>query len=185
MSLRWLFALVGVVAALAGTALWLATRPASPSPVAIDKAPSALWAASFRDVNGGARALGEYQGRVLVLNFWATWCAPCREEMPGFQRLQTKWPTVQFVGLSAEDAGKVAAFARNLGITYPLWVGGDEVAELSKRLGNRAGVLPHTVVFDAAGKAVASKVGAYNEGELEGILMQMTSNVGKNGANGG
>jgi thiol-disulfide isomerase/thioredoxin len=185
LSLRWLFALVGVVAALAGTALWLATRPASPSPVAIDKAPPALWAASFRDVNGGARALGEYQGRVMVLNFWATWCAPCREEMPGFQRLQAKWPAVRFVGLSAEDAGRVAAFARNLGITYPLWVGGDEVGELSKRLGNTAGVLPHTVVFDASGKAVASKVGAYSHAELEGILLRMTPNVAESATNGG
>ena len=183
MSLRWLFALVGLVAALAGTALWLATRPAREAPAAVEKAPSALWAASFRDVNGRQRALGEYQGRVLVVNFWATWCAPCREEMPGFQRLQAKWPAVRFVGLSAEDEGRVAAFARSLGITYPLWVGGDEVGELSKRLGNRAGVLPHTVVFDPGGQVVSAKVGAYGEVELDGILSKIAPNVGEKAAN--
>ena len=181
MSLRWLFTLVGVLAALAGTALWVATRPSRDAAVVVEAAPAALWAASFRDVDGRNRALGEFQGRVLVLNFWATWCAPCREEMPGFQRLQAKWParSVQFVGLSAEDASKVAGFGRSLGITYPLWVGGDEVGELSRRLGNRGGVLPHTVVFDGVGKVIAAKVGAYNEAELEAILLRLPLNIGE------
>ena len=179
MSLRWLFALVGVVAALAGTALWVATRPSKATTISVDMAPAAVWAATFRDNEGRSRALGEYQGRVLVLNFWATWCAPCREEMPGFQRLQAKWParSVQFVGLSAEEAGKVAGFARSLGISYPLWVGGDEVGELSKRLGNRAGVLPFTVVFEPSGRVVAAKVGAYREAELDAILRQLAPNA--------
>ena len=179
MSLRWLFALVGVLAALAGTALWLAARPSKATVAAVETAPGAVWAAAFRDIDGLPRALGEFQGRVLVLNFWATWCAPCREEMPGFQRLQAKWPegSVRFVGLSAEDAGKVAGFGRSLGITYPLWVGGDEVGELSKRLGNRAGVLPFTVVFDANGRVAATKVGAYREIELDAILGQLALNT--------
>ena len=179
MSLRWLFALVGVLAALAGTALWLAARPASEATVTVEAVPAALWAASFRDLEGRTHALGEFQGRVVVVNFWATWCAPCREEMPGFQRLQAKWPpkSVQFVGVSAEDAAKVARFARSLGITYPLWVGRDEVGELSKRLGNRGGVLPHTVVLDAQGTVSAAKVGAYKEAELDAIVTRLVSNV--------
>ena len=177
MSLRWLFALVAVLAALAGTALWLAARPSSET-VTIEAAPAAVWAASFRDLDGRPHALGEFQGRIVVLNFWATWCAPCREEMPGFQRLQGRWPgKVQFVGVSAEDAAKVTPFARSLGITYPLWVGGDEVAELSKRLGNARSVLPHTVVLDGSGRVATTKVGAYRELELADILQRMTANV--------
>jgi thiol-disulfide isomerase/thioredoxin len=179
LSLRWLFALVGVLAALAGTALWLAARPANESAVTVEAVPAALWAASFRDLEGRSHALGEFQGRVVVVNFWATWCAPCREEMPGFQRLQAKWApqAVQFVGVSAEDSGKVSAFARSLGITYPLWVGGDDVGELSKRLGNRAGVLPHTVVLDSLGAVAAAKVGAYKEDELAAIIGQLAANA--------
>ena len=177
MSLRWLFALVGLAAALAGTALWLATRQAAGT-VAIQAAPAAIWAASFRDLEGRPRALGEFQGRVVVLNFWATWCAPCREEMPGFQRLQARFPDrVRFVGISADDASKVVAFARALGLTYPLWVGGDEVAELSKRLGNNASVLPHTVVLGPTGRVETVKVGAYREAELAEILTRMVTNV--------
>jgi thiol-disulfide isomerase/thioredoxin len=169
--MRWLFAIVGALAMLAGTALWLATRPPSASPVAT-LSPGALMAASFRDLEGGARSLGEFQGKVVVLNFWATWCAPCREEMPGFERLQARWRGrgVQFVGISNEEAPKVATFAKALAITYPLWTGGDEVAELSRRLGNEHGVLPHTVVLDPSGRVVKSRVGAYPESELAAVL---------------
>jgi thiol-disulfide isomerase/thioredoxin len=176
--MRWLFALVGVLAALAGTASWLATRTPTPASTGA-LTPGALMAATFRDLDGRARSVGEFQGKVVVLNFWATWCAPCREEMPGFERLQARWAGrgVQFVGLSNEDAAKVAAFSRSLGITYPLWVGGDEVGELTRRLGNGRGVLPHTVVLAPSGAAVVSRVGAYPEAALETELQKITSNV--------
>ena len=176
--MRWLFALVGVLAALAGTASWLATR--APAPATLDApAPGALMAATFKDLAGRPRSLGEFQGRVVVLNFWATWCAPCREEMPGFQRLQSIWGGrgVQFVGISGEDPAKVVAFSRGLGITYPLWVGGDEVGEMSRRLGNRLGVLPHTVLLDPTGQPVGARVGAYTEPELDGELRRIMGNV--------
>ena len=176
--MRWLFTLVGVLAALAGTALWLSTRAPAPATIGAP-APGALMAAIFRDLDGRPRSLGEFQGKVVVLNFWATWCPPCREEMPGFQRLQARWARrgVQFVGLSNEDTAKVAAFSRSLGITYPLWVGGDELGELSRRLGNRLGVLPHTVVFGPSGVATVTRVGAYPEADLETELQRIAANV--------
>jgi peroxiredoxin len=92
--------------------------------------------------------------------------------MPAFSRLQATWGPrgVQFVGLSSEDPPRVAAFARSLGVAYPLWNGGDEVAELSRRLGNASGALPHTVVLDPAGKVVAAQVGAYSEVALNAVL---------------
>ncbi len=172
MSIRWLFAVVGLAAALAGTALWVANRPPSPRSDAELLSPGALMAATFRDLDGRARSIGEFQGKVVVLNFWATWCAPCREEMPGFERLQSRWAGrgVQFVGVSNEDAAKVTLFARSLGITYPLWTGGDEVQEISRRLGNERSVLPYTVVLDPSGRVVAWRVGAYPEAELEATV---------------
>jgi len=83
---------------------------------------------------------------------------------------------VQFVGLSQDDPAKVREFAQRLGVTYPLWTGGDEVMELSRRLGNRMRVLPFTVVLDRQGQVAAQKVGAYTEAELEGQLAAISRN---------
>lgn len=168
---RWFFGGVGLLAALAGLALWLGTRAPAPR-AATAIAPGAILAASFADTGGRPQSLGQFQGKVLVVNFWATWCAPCREEMPAFARLQSRWAArnVQFVGLANDDPARVERFAKDLVITYPLWVGGDEVGELSKRLGNRLGVLPHTVLLDSQGLVLESKVGPYSEAVLEDRL---------------
>jgi thiol-disulfide isomerase/thioredoxin len=167
-SAKWVFAAVGALALLAGTALWLVSRPPGPAP-AVGVAPGALYAASFSDRDGRAQSLGQFQGKIVVLNFWATWCAPCREEMPAFSRAQTRWAAqnVQFVGLSGEEPIRVAKFGRELAITYPLWTGGDGVGELSRRLGNRLGVLPHTVIFGPDGRVLDQRVGPYSEKELD------------------
>ena len=140
-------------------------------------APGTLYAASFQGLGGEPESLGQYQGKIVVLNFWATWCAPCREEMPAFSRLQSAWAArgVQFVGISSEDAQRVQPFAKSLGVTYPLWVGGDEVGELSRRLGNGPGVFPHTVLIDRSGSVVESRVGAYPDGALEKRLAEISA----------
>ena len=115
-------------------------------------------------------------GRSLVVNFWATWCTPCREEMPGFVNLQSRWQGrgVQFVGLAQDDPAKVAAFGRELGINYPLWQGGAEVMDLSRRLGNRLGVLPHTVLLDSQGRVIESHIGIFEESALDSRLAAIT-----------
>jgi thiol-disulfide isomerase/thioredoxin len=163
---------------LAGAALWLGTQD-RPGPVTLAQvAPGTLYAASFRGLGGEPQSLGQFQGKVVVLNFWATWCGPCREEMPAFSRLQSAWAGkgVQFVGISSEDAQRVQPFAKSMGIGYPLWVGGDEVGELSRRLGNERGVLPHTVLLDRSGNVVESRVGAYPDGVLEKRLAEISAN---------
>lgn len=179
MSPRLLFSSVAVLAVAAGSALWWATRDASAPPAPETRsqiAPGALFAASFSDTAGVSHALGEFQGKVLVLNFWATWCVPCREEMPAFARLQERWRNegVQFVGLADDDAGKVDRFGRELAINYPLWVGRETVGELSRRLGNRLGVLPHTVIIAGNGQVLDSRVGPYTEENLSLKLRLIT-----------
>ena len=174
-----LFVVVGVAAMLAGAALWQLGRPVqrpavTQAPVAAI-APAALFAATFTDAAGDSRSLGQFQGKVLVLNFWATWCEPCRAEMPAFERLYQRWAArgVQFLGLSDESTDKAQQFGRALGISYPLWTGGDQVAGLSRRLGNALGGLPHTVVLDRRGEVTLQKVGPYTEVELEKILQDL------------
>jgi thiol-disulfide isomerase/thioredoxin len=178
---RWLpFAGIGLLAALAGTSLWLAGRNAAPPAIQsgpIDASPAAILSTRFADARGGQHTLAEFSGKVTVVNFWATWCTPCREEMPGFVKLQERWQVhgVQFIGLAQDDPEKVAAFGRELGINYPLWLGGAEVMDLSRRLGNRLGVLPHTVLLDAQGRVIDSRIGIFSESLLQSRLSANTS----------
>jgi thiol-disulfide isomerase/thioredoxin len=173
---RLIFAFIGATSVLAGAAAWWATRvPREPSIPTPSISAGAVWTAPFKDTRGASHSLGEFQGQVVVINFWATWCAPCREEMPGFVRLQDRWKGrgVQFVGLSDDDPAKVERFAAELRINYPLWVGTDTAGELSRRLGNRLGVLPHTVILDPAGNRVDMRVGPYTERDLEPKLASL------------
>lgn len=177
---RWLpFAGIGLLAALAGVSLWLAGRNAIPPALEsgpVDASPAAIQSARFRDGAGNPHTLAQFPGKVLVVNFWATWCTPCREEMPGFVKLQSRWQDrgVQFVGLAQDEPAKVAAFGRELGINYPLWLGEAEVMDLSRRLGNRQGVLPHTVLLDAQGRVIESHIGIFVESILDSRLAAIT-----------
>jgi thiol-disulfide isomerase/thioredoxin len=181
---RWLLSGVAALALAAGTGLWLAKRPEpiapASAPGSVEISPAAIYAIAFTDASGRPQSLGQFQGKVVVVNFWATWCAPCREEMPAFARLQARWAGrgVQFVGLANEDPAKVHPFGKLLAINYPLWTGGQEVAELSHRLGNRIGVLPHTAILDPSGKVLETRVGPYSEADLE---LRLSAFAGKSG----
>lgn len=177
---RWLPAIgIGMLALLGGLSLWLAGRGAAPPTIPsgpVDATPAAILAARFADADGKPATLAQFPGKVLVVNFWATWCTPCREEMPGFVKLQSRWQArgVQFVGLAQDEPAKVAAFGREYAISYPLWIGGAEVMDLSRRLGNRLGVLPHTVLLDGEGRVLESRIGMYSEADLDSRLAAIT-----------
>ena len=108
-----------------------------------------------------------------VVNFWATWCEPCREEIPALQRVQAKFAEsgLETIGISIDHADKVQQFSRNMAITYPLLLGDASVIDLARALGNRAGGLPFTLVIDAQGKLLASKLGGITEAQLTEILL--------------
>jgi thiol-disulfide isomerase/thioredoxin len=175
-STRLLFSAIGVAALAVGALLWALAPAGGPGLTGISAA--ALYSASFRAEDGSMRSLGSFQGQVVVLNFWATWCAPCRAEMPAFSRLQARYGDrgVRFVGLSSDEPTKVRDFTREVPVRYPLWTGGDEVGELSRRLGNEMGVLPHTVLIDPAGQLIESKVGPYTEAALASRLDSIADN---------
>jgi thiol-disulfide isomerase/thioredoxin len=127
------------------------------------------------DLAGHEQELAQWRGRVLVVNFWATWCAPCREEIPAFVSLQAKYgPSgAQFVGIAIDRREKVAEFAREFRINYPILLAGIEMVDVTRQAGNRVGALPYTLVFDRHGRIVASELGRAREAELERKLRSL------------
>lgn len=165
-----LFAVVAGLSAAAGVAyqLW---SPGSGA-LAPDAVVERVLTARVTDLKGGTQTLEQWRGRVLVINYWATWCAPCREEVPAFVRLQERYGSrgLQFVGIAIDQADKVAEFASEFRINYPLVLGGVETIELLRQVGNRAGVLPYTLVIDRKGSLVSREQGGLKEARLEDIL---------------
>lgn len=123
-------------------------------------------------LDGAPQTLAGFRGRILVINYWATWCAPCREEIPLFVKLQREYADkgVQFVGIAVDQADKVRDFAKEFQINYPLLLAGVEAIDLSRRAGNKAGVLPYTLVLNRSGRIAASLVGTISESRMRETL---------------
>lgn len=156
---------VGAVAAAAGGLL---------SAVALQSRSGVggLLSSSFVDLAGEPRRLAQWQGRALVCNFWATWCAPCREEMPLFEAVHQQYAPkgVQLVGIAVDNAANVREFTNSVRVTYPILIGGVATIDLMRDLGNKSGALPFTVLLDARRRLVGHKLGAYARQELEAAL---------------
>lgn len=171
--------LVGAMIALAaGVYIGLGTRiDKSPEPSISSEAIARLFATELNDSEGKTQAFKQWQGRTLVVNFWATWCPPCREEMPSFSRLQTKYEAngVQFVGIALDTGENVIEFSKQYPTTYPLLIADSEGTELTRQLGNSRLALPYTVVISAHNEIRLSRLGRVSEQELDVLLHKETS----------
>jgi peroxiredoxin len=140
-----------------------------------DRAPrdaSALFSLSLPDTSGQQQSLSQWRGKVVVVNFWATWCAPCREEMPEFVRAQREFGPrgLQFVGVAVDEPDKVVQFAKELELNYPALIGGYGAMELSKRLGNQLSALPFTIVIDRTGAVARTQLGPFKADKLRSTI---------------
>lgn len=135
-------------------------------------APGVFYATSFPDLQGKSRALGEWQGKIIVLNLWATWCGPCREEIPVMIKIQEKYRDrgVVFLGLALDEKLPVEKYAEEMGINYPVLLDDMASSEFARRIGNKNGLLPYTVLVDRSGKIVTTKLGGVDEKFLEQML---------------
>ena len=109
---------------------------------------------SLPDMDGVTRKLSEWDGKVLIINFWATWCPPCRKETPAFVELQEKYGAqgLQFIGVAIDERDNVEDFADTYGVNYPMLLGDLDAINTSKLYGNRFGTLPYSVIVDRQGK---------------------------------
>ncbi len=135
----------------------------------------ALLTAAFPDLNGRMQAVSQWRGKVLVVNFWATWCAPCREEIPEFIKLQDKLRDrgLVFVGIAVEPPDNVRDYSKEVGINYPILVGELDAIELSKKAGNVLSGLPFTAILDRNGQIVGTKAGRLTQLELESVVIPL------------
>ena len=133
---------------------------------------NALRSATLIDLAGMPRQAAEWQGRLVAWNFWATWCAPCRDEIPLLIAAREKYSSsgVEIVGIAIDNAAKVREYASSLKIPYPILLAEANGIDLMRRLGNGAGGLPYTVVSDRKGNVVRRKLGALKQDELDAIL---------------
>ena len=163
-------AVIGVAALVAGVYFGLLRTPSMEGQDA-----TTLFALSLPNAAGVEQSLGQWRGKVVVVNFWATWCAPCREEMPEFVRAQNEFGArgLQFVGIAVDQADKVEQFSGEFGLNYPSLIGGFGAVELSKALGNKLAALPFTVVVDRQGRIAHTQLGQLKPDKLRAIVNKL------------
>ncbi|MEP7208010.1 MAG: TlpA disulfide reductase family protein [Casimicrobiaceae bacterium] len=134
-----------------------------------------LFAVSLPDREGHQQSFEQWRGKVVVVNFWATWCGPCREEMPEFVKAQKDLGGrgLQFVGVAVDEPAKVAQFADEIGVNYPLLIGGFGAMELSKTYGNKVAALPFTVVIDRQGRIAHTQLGVLAPAKLHSLAERL------------
>ena len=180
----------GAGLAAIGTTAWLAWQSTSRRAPAANRAvgmpgsaprklepnPRALYEATLPDLTGRPVALERLLGRPVVANFWATWCAPCVEEMPHLEALSKSFSNIQFVGIGIDTASNIAQFVTKVPVSYPLYVAGHAGIAMVRELGNAAGGLPFTVLLDAEGRIFDTILGQVS---LEDLKVRISRLVAK------
>ena len=173
-----------VVALAAGVAVFLLRPGAAPDAGSAEPAIGATPAAAneqapagakLTDLDGRAFTLGDYKGKLLIINFWATWCAPCLHEIPVLVKMQERYGAkgFQLIGPAVDDIEEARRAAPGLKFNYPVAVGTPEdMLDLMTDLGNEQGGLPFSVVISPDGKILERQLGEYSEIELAALIEQ-------------
>jgi len=129
----------------------------------------------LKDLENKTRDVKEWDGQVLMINFWATWCPPCRKEMPAFIALQEKYKAKGFtiLGIALDEKQAVIDFTDPLGMNYPILLGEQEGMPLTTAYGNRLGVLPFTVIVDRKGNIVHRKRSEITFDQAEAMIQPL------------
>jgi thiol-disulfide isomerase/thioredoxin len=165
--------LLGVVAAAAlgagATAAWMQRRKASEA--AVTTAVPDFWTLQWTTPDGAPLPMQSFQGRPLLINFWATWCPPCVEELPLINAFyqENKGKGWQVLGLAVDKPALVKSFLTKTPLAFPVGMAGLGGTDLSRKLGNLAGGLPFTVAFDSEGGIIQRKMGQVSADDLRAL----------------
>lgn len=165
---------IGAVAiAFGGLGAWVASRRHSLDRADTD-AIELMLAFTLPDAAGQPFALSALRGAPMVVNFWATWCPPCVEEMPELSELHGEFAPrgVRIVGIGIDSAVNIRQFSEKTPVSYPLLVAGNGGLELVRRFGNNAGALPYTLVLDRGGRVVWRTLGRFQNAALRSAILQ-------------
>ena len=134
-----------------------------------------LLAARYPDLQGQERRLRDWRGRTVLCNFWATWCAPCREEIPLLVAAKQQWASkgLEIVGIGLDSAANLREFSKAYRVNYPVLIADATAVALLRKLGNRGGTLPYTVVLDLNGTVVHRHLGALSGPDLRRVLASL------------
>lgn len=166
---------LAITSACLGLGLSALLRPAPPAQAGVGMADVAaigekVDAIDLVDVEGKSRSLAEWNGKLVVLNFWASWCGPCREEMPMLDRAHAKYSAqgIEVIGVAYEAAADALAFLDEYPVAYPILINApDDPVDASLRLGNTQSVLPFTALIDRDGRLLKVRVGNFTEASFE------------------
>ncbi|MDI1244236.1 MAG: TlpA disulfide reductase family protein [Rhodoferax sp.] len=162
----WLAAAAGL--ALAGVGAGLAWRTLKPQSQTLSEAESLFWQQQFTQLNGVMLPASSFQGKPLLVNFWATWCPPCVEELPLIDNFfrENKLKGWQVLGLAVDQAAPVNKFLTQSPLSFSVALAGFPGIEVSRSLGNVMGALPFTVVFSPKGDVLHRKMGKLTSEDL-------------------
>ncbi|MDZ4261960.1 MAG: TlpA disulfide reductase family protein, partial [Pseudomonadota bacterium] len=118
--------------------------------------------------------INQWQGKVRVINFWATWCPPCKREIPDLIELQASYGNqgLQIIGIALDNRAAVSEYVEESGINYPILLG-DEAVEVAEKLGNDMGILPYTVIVDQLGNIAYVRYGEVQRDTLESEIKKL------------
>lgn len=162
---------VGLAAAIVGAsgAVWQANKDPAKQVDPVSGGIVDIWKMQFDTPEGGKLVMQTLRGKPLLINFWATWCPPCVEELPLLERfyLQNKSKSMQIVGLAADKPEAVKIFLKKLPLSFPIGVIDLSGIALSKSWGNLSGGLPFSIMMAADGQVLQRKIGKLNEDDLK------------------
>lgn len=169
----YLFSFIGLLFAFIGGYVALSSIQNTPATTST----SAFFSQQWRNTAGKTENLTQWKGQILVLNFWASWCAPCVEEMPELSALQEKWGNqpIKIIGIGVDSLENIQHFQKQYRIQFPLYAAGMDGIDIARSLGNKTMGLPFTAIISPKGNIVKTYSGRLKMEQLQRDIAELTA----------